>query len=60
MSRCRHDIGKGWMGVLDSHSDGHSSRTRCRMDEGHNGQHHAWYQPFPGFADEHIYWGESP
>ena len=55
MNRCRHDISKGFMGILNIHEND-NPRTQCRLEEGHEGKHHAWFQPYPGFADEHRWW----
>lgn len=30
--------------------------VRCRDDLGHEGAHHAWVNPFPGFADRKVEW----
>lgn len=59
--RCEALASKGGFGALMAALDDKQMRTvRCRLGAGHDGKHHGWYCPFPGFADEHMYWaGES-
>ncbi len=46
------------LGIPKSFLDGEAPTTpvRCRGDEGHDGDHYAWVQPFPGFADQRVSW----
>jgi hypothetical protein len=35
---------------------GSNPPVRCSLPAGHPGNHEAYYQPFPGFADEAVVW----
>jgi hypothetical protein len=48
-------MAQGSMALISVFS-GQVPKVRCREREGHEGKHHGWYNPFPGFCDEHVWW----
>lgn len=65
MTTCPPDRCKATRRITGLHAiirsfDDQPLTVRCRLEPGHDGKHKARFQPFPGFADEHIAWSVCP
>lgn len=58
MNRCEETTTPRGLGALLAGfgSEGKTPSVRCQLDVGHEGKHRGRFQPFPGFADEMVFW----